>query len=110
VNGYGNGEGCEKTTEDHRGESEWVTWEQEKGSREVMDVIQTVQCSTMYSSCGSLVKDVFQCICLVTAHSQVVPKQRPLGLGRNGDQIGEMVETTEELYKKTKSGEEKSQM
>jgi hypothetical protein len=79
-----------------------VTWEQEKGSREVVDVIQTVQCSTSCSSCGSLVKDV----CLATAHGRVVLKQRPPGLGRNGDQIEEMVETEKGLYKKAKSGEE----
>jgi hypothetical protein len=48
------------------GGGEWVTQEQEKGSRGVMDVIQTVQCSTICSSCGSLVKIVFQHICLVS--------------------------------------------
>jgi hypothetical protein len=35
----GNGKGCEKKKEEH-GKGEWVTWEQEKGSREAMDVIQ----------------------------------------------------------------------
>ncbi len=62
ANGHGNGKngkGCEKTTEDHRGEGKWVTWEQEKENRGIMDVIQTVQSSTICSSCSSLVKDVF---------------------------------------------------
>jgi hypothetical protein len=34
--------GCEKTTGDHRKEGKWVSWEQEKESRKVMSVIQTV--------------------------------------------------------------------
>ncbi len=71
-----------------------------------MDGIQTAQCSTICSSCNDLVKDIFQCICLAAAHARVVPKQRPLGLGRNGDQIKEMVETEKEPFKKAKSGEE----
>ncbi len=86
-----NGKGCEQKKEDHNGEGEWEAWEQEKGSREAMDVIQTVQCSTICSSCGCLVKDVFQCFCLAPAHAPVVLKQRSLVLGRNGDQIKEMV-------------------
>jgi hypothetical protein len=92
--------------ERNMGESEWVTWEQEKGNRRVTNTFQTVQCSTIGSSCGILVKGVFRHICLVTAHAWVVPKQRPLGLERNGGQIEEMVETEEEPYKKTRSEDE----
>jgi hypothetical protein len=55
----GNGKGCKKKKENYKGESEWVTWEQEKGNRGGMDVIQTVQCSIICSSCNGLVKDVF---------------------------------------------------
>jgi hypothetical protein len=40
----GNGKGCGKTKEDHRGEGEWLTWEQEKENRGIMDGIQTAQC------------------------------------------------------------------
>jgi hypothetical protein len=36
--------------EEGRGEGEWVTWEQEKGSRRVMSVVQTIQCPTICSS------------------------------------------------------------
>jgi hypothetical protein len=100
------GMGMGRVVRRHRGEGEWVTWEQEKESRRFIDVIQTVQCSTIRSSCGSLVKSVFQRICLVTAHARVVSKQRPLGLERNGDQVAETVETEEELYKKTESEDE----
>ncbi len=95
-----------KKKEDCKGEGEWVTWEQEKGNRGIMDGIQTAQCSTICSSCDDLVKDVFQCIYLATAYARVVLKQRPPGLGRNRGQIEEMVETEKELYKKAKSGEE----
>jgi hypothetical protein len=38
---------CEKTMGEHREEGKWVSWEQEKESREVMSVIQTVQCVTI---------------------------------------------------------------
>jgi hypothetical protein len=73
--------GCEKTTREHRGEGEWVTWEREKESKKV---IQASQYSTIYLSHGNHVKGVFQCICLVTVQSWEVLKQRPLGLERNG--------------------------
>jgi hypothetical protein len=71
-----------------------------------MDGNQTTKCSTICSSCNDLVKVVFQCIYLVTAHAWVVLKQGPPGLGRNGGQIEEMMETEKELSKEAKSREE----
>jgi hypothetical protein len=49
---------------------------------------------------------VFQCTCLVTGHAHEVPKQKPLGLERNGGQVEEMAEAEEELCKRTGSGDE----
>jgi hypothetical protein len=101
-----NGRGYKKATWEHRGEGEWVTWEQEKESKKVMSVIQILRCSIICSSCGDLVKGESQCTDLAIVHAYGVPKQMPLGLERNGGQIGETAETEEELYKKTRSGEE----
>jgi hypothetical protein len=67
-----------------------------------MDVTQkfSVQLFVYHVIC-SPVENVFQCMYLATAHAP-----EALGLERNEDQVGEMVENEKELYKKTKAGEE----
>jgi hypothetical protein len=64
------------------------------------------QCLNICSSCGNFVKGAFQCTCLVMVHTHGVPKQKPLGLERNGGQQEEMVEAEEELYMGTGFGDE----
>ncbi len=90
---------------EHRGEGEWGTWEQEKESKEIMSVIQTIQCSTICSSCGSC-QGFVPMYLLFNSTCTWSQKQKSLGLGRNGGQVEEMVETEEELCKKMWSGEE----
>jgi hypothetical protein len=63
-----------------------------------------LQCSTIGSSHGDFVEGVFQCTCLVMVHAHGVPKQKPLGLKRNGGQSEETAEAEKELYEDTRSG------
>jgi hypothetical protein len=69
--GYG------KEKDDHRGEGEWVIWEQEKGSRKAMDIIQGFSVQSLVHHVIVLLK-----MCSNVFVLQQPMYQRPLGLER----------------------------
>ncbi len=69
----GDGEGCGKGKKDHRGKGERIIREQEKGSREAMDVIQKFSVQPFVYHVIVLSK-MCSCICPATAHAPEAPK------------------------------------